>query len=366
MTPRSTRCSPIAVASRHPQTGHARCRSYSKQVGGSGRGRVALRCRDDELDYAALHHRSDRLAHLLVRHGVGPPGSLVGMSMRRGIDLVVALVGIMKAGAGFFPLDPTYPAARKQLMLDDVEPAVVVVTAEAGASMPPTDGVAVISMDDPLIRAELDAADPVAPLPLPRPDDPMYLMFTSGSTGKPKGVVGTHRAMSTRLMWQLKHYPVAGGQDIRLAQAPMTFLEGCIETLAGLAAGATLIVADDAEHRDAEAIARLIERHSVAQVTGVASLVSALVDSAPDAVRALRRLVTCGEPVNVSLLQRLVACVGDRPVELLNAIGATETSGALIRGPLDLPTPQDRHADGGISGLPARRGAAAGAGRCRR
>ena len=305
---------------------------------GSGRGRVALRCRDDELDYAALQHRSDRLAHLLVRHGVGP-GSLVGMSMRRGIDLVVALVGIMKAGAGFFPLDPTYPAARKQLMLDDVEPAVVVVTAEAGASMPPTDGVAVISMDDPLIRAELDAADPVAPLPLPRPDDPMYLMFTSGSTGKPKGVVGTHRAMSTRLMWQLKHYPVAG-QDIRLAQAPMTFLEGCIETLAGLAAGATLIVADDAEHRDAEAIALLIERHSVAQVTGVASLVSALVDSAPDAVRALRRLVTCGEPVNVSLLQRLVACVGDRPVELLNAIGATETSGALIRGPLDLPTPK--------------------------
>lgn len=304
-------------------------------------GRVALRCREDELDYAALHHRSDRFAHLLVRHGVGP-GSLVGMSMRRGIDLVVALVGIMKAGAGFFPLDPTYPAARKQFMLDDVRPAVVVVTAEAGASMPPADGVTVISTDDPMIRAELESADPVGPLPLPRPDDPMYLMFTSGSTGKPKGVVGTHRAMSTRLTWQLKHYPVPG-DDIRLAQAPMTFLEGCIETLAGLAAGATLIVADDAEHRDAEAIAGLIERHSVAQVTGVASLVSALVDSAPNAVRALRRLVTCGEPVNVSLLQRLVGCVGEgsaRTVELLNAIGATETSGALIRGPLDLPIPK--------------------------
>ncbi len=305
-----------------------------------GHGRVALRCGADELDYGALHQRSDRFAHLLVRHGVGP-GSLVGMSMRRGIDLIVALVGIMKAGAGFFPLDPSYPAARKQFMLDDVAPTVVVVTAEAGASMPPADGVTLLSMDDPVIRAELDTADPVAPLPLPHPDDPMYLMFTSGSTGKPKGVVGTHRAMSTRLTWQLKHYPVPG-QDIRLAQAPMTFLEGCIETLAGLAAGATLIVADDAEHRDAQAIAGLIKRHAVAQVTGVASLVSALVDSAPDAVRSLRRLVTCGEPVNVSLLQRLVACVGDDPAttEILNAIGATETSGALIRGPLDLPAPK--------------------------
>jgi mycobactin peptide synthetase MbtE len=304
-----------------------------------GTDRVALRCGDQSLDYHALHQRSDRFAQLLVRHGVGP-GALVGMSMRRGIDLVVALVGIMKAGAGFFPLDPSYPLARKQFMLDDVAPKVVVVTAEAGAAMPAADGVTLISMDDPVIRAELDAADPVAPLAPPRPDDPMYLMFTSGSTGKPKGVVGTHRAMSTRLYWQLTHYPVAGN-DIRLAQAPMTFLEGCIETLAGLVAGSTLIVADDAEHRDAEALAGLIERHSVVQVTGVASLVSALVDSTPDAVRALRRLVTCGEPVNVSLLQRLVACVGESPtVELLNAIGATETSGALIRGPLDLPTPK--------------------------
>ncbi|BBX10432.1 non-ribosomal peptide synthetase [Mycolicibacterium aichiense] len=306
-----------------------------------GQGRVALRCAGDELDYAALHQRSDRFAQLLARHGAGP-GSLVGMSMRRGIDLVVALVGIMKAGAGFFPLDPTYPVARKQFMLADVQPAVVVVTAEAGASMPPADGVTVISMDDPAVRAELASSDPVALLPQPHPDDPMYLMFTSGSTGKPKGVVGTHRAMSTRLTWQLKHYPVPG-QDIRLAQAPMTFLEGCIETLAGLAAGATLIIADDAEHRDAEAIAGLIQRHSVAQVTGVASLVSALVDNAPTAVRALRRLVTCGEPVSVSLLQRLVSCVGEgaaRNMELLNAIGATETSGALIRGPLDLPIPK--------------------------
>ncbi|MCX2932577.1 amino acid adenylation domain-containing protein [Mycobacterium sp. CVI_P3] len=304
-----------------------------------GTGRIALRCGDESLDYPALHHRSDRFAHLLACHGVGP-GALVGMSMRRGIDLVVALVGIMKAGAGFFPLDPAYPPVRKQFMLDDVAPQVVVVTAEAGAAMPATEGVTLISMDDPAIRAELDAPDAVAPLAYPRPDDPMYLMFTSGSTGKPKGVVGTHRAMSTRLAWQLKHYPVPG-DDIRLAQAPISFLEGCIETLAGLVAGSTLIVADDAEHRDAEALAGLIERYSVAQVTGVASLVSALVDSAPDAIRALRRLVTCGEPVNVALLQRLVGCVGDSTsTQLLNAIGATETSGALIRGPLDLPIPK--------------------------
>ena len=91
----------------------------------------------------------------------------------------------------------------------------------------------------------------------------------------------------------------------------MTFLEGGMELLAGLAAGATMILADDAEHRDAEALAALMKRESVAQMTAVPSLVSALVDSAPDSVRSLARLVCGGEPVSVSLLQRLTAACAD-------------------------------------------------------
>jgi len=82
------------------------------------------------------------------------------------------------------------------------------------------------------------------------------------------------RAMAARLDWQLRHYPPRA-DDIRLAQASMTFLEGGMELLAGLAAGATMILADDAEHRDPEALAALMKRESVAQVTAVPSLVSA-------------------------------------------------------------------------------------------
>jgi mycobactin peptide synthetase MbtE len=123
----------------------------------------------------------------------------------------------------------------------------------------------------------------------------------------------------------------------------MTFLEGSMETLAGLAAGATMILADDAEHRDAEALASLVQRHSVSQVTAVASLVSTLVDQRPDVVRSLTRLVCSGEPVSVSLLERLLEVTAaegdaDKP-ELLNNFGATETSGGLVRGPLTAPVP---------------------------
>ncbi len=300
--------------------------------------RIAVRCGGDQIDYPTLHRRSDNFARLLAAHQVAA-GSLVGLSTRRGVDLVVALVGIMKAGAGYFPVDPGYPLARKQFMVDDVQPPVMVVTAEALQTMPRRSGMTVISLDDPAVQSVLEHQAPRPALPLPHPDDPMYLVFTSGSTGKPKGVVGTHRAMTTRLDWQVLRYPLRGN-DIRLAQASMTFLEGSMETLAGLAAGATIILADDAEHRDAEALASLVRRHAVTQLTAVASLVSVLVDQWPDVVRSLTRLVCSGEPVSVSLLERLIATRGDaeRP-ELLNNFGATETSGGLVRGPLSLPVP---------------------------
>ncbi|EUA33350.1 AMP-binding enzyme family protein [Mycobacterium xenopi 4042] len=150
-----------------------------------GADRIALRCRDEQLDFPALHRRSDNFAQLLADHGVGP-GSLVGLSTRRGIDMVVALVGIMKAGAGFFPLDPAYPRARKQFMLDDVEPRVVVVTAEALDTMPDVPQVTLISLDDPAVQHAMAADGRPRRLPLPDPEDPMYLVFTSGSTGKPR------------------------------------------------------------------------------------------------------------------------------------------------------------------------------------
>lgn len=332
----------VADWSRGAAAPHDRPRTIPELLAPSrswGTDRIAVRCGDEEIDYPALHRRSDNLAALLAGHGVGP-GSLVGLSMRRGIDLVVALVAIMKAGGGYFPIDPGYPRARKEFMLDDVVPPVVLVTVEALDTMPEVPGVALVSLDDPQVRAVLENSDAAAPphLPLPNPDDPMYLVFTSGSTGKPKGAVGTHRSMSARLDWQLRHYPPRT-RDIRLAQASITFLEGGMEMLAGLAAGATMVLADDTELRDPEALVALMNRHSVAQVTAVPSLVSALVDTAPNAVRSLSRLVCGGEPVSTSLLGRLVAACADGDTELLNNIGSTETSGAVSRGRLSMPNP---------------------------
>ncbi|MEB3034420.1 non-ribosomal peptide synthetase [[Mycobacterium] nativiensis] len=298
---------------------------------------VAIRCAGAELTYSQLHSRSDRLAELLIERGVRP-GTLVGLSVRRDLDLAVALVGIMKAGAGYFPLDPSYPRQRLEFMVEDVAPQVIVVSTATRELMPTPDGVRLLCLDDADVQTELAKEAAAASLPVPHPDHPMFLVFTSGSTGVPKGVLGTHRSMTARLNWQLAHYPVAG-DDIRLAQSSMTFLEGGMEMLAGLAAGATMILADDNAFRDPEALARLIVVEQVAQVTAVASLISVLVDSAPEAVRGLQRLVCSGEPVSADLLARLSAVLGPK-TQLLNNFGATETSGAVVRGELASPTPK--------------------------
>ncbi|WP_420109134.1 amino acid adenylation domain-containing protein, partial [Mycolicibacter arupensis] len=277
---------------------------------------------------------------LLIAAGV-QPGSLVGLSVQRDVDLPVALVGIMKAGAGYFPLDPTYPRQRLEFMISDVfgagSASVVLVSAATREAIPAPDGVTLLCLDDAEVQAELAKDAAGVPLPVPHPDDPMYLVFTSGSTGVPKGVLGTHRSMSARLNWQIAHYPVTG-EDIRLAQSSMTFLEGGMEMLAGLAAGATLILADDNEFRNPEALARLIVDERVAQVTAVASLISVLAES-DGTLRGLRRLVCSGEPVSADLLARLGTAL-DPTAALLNNFGATETSGAAVRGELEPPTPK--------------------------
>ena len=215
---------------------------------------------------------------------------------------------------------------------------------------PKCPGSSVISLDDPQVRAAVEDGDagPAQPnaLAAPHPDDPMYLVFTSGSTGKPKGAVGTHRSMSARLDWQLRHYPPRA-DDIRLAQASITFLEGGMET-AGRSGGGRHH--DPGRRRRACAtpkpLAALMNRHSVAQVTAVPSLVSALVDSPPDAVRcAVSAGVRRGTGEHVA-----AAAAGGRVrrrrgnTELLNNIGSTETSGAVSRGRAESAEPACRQA----------------------
>src|SRR5262249_32319315 len=139
----------------------------------------------ETLTYRDLDERANRLANHLVRMGV-VPGDLVGLCLARGIESVVGMLGVMKAGAAYLPLDPTYPPDRLSFMLDDSALSLVITTTRIAGHLPST-GVPVVLCDTDYEEESAQAPDVAV-----APDDLAYVMYTSGSTGTPRGARVRH------------------------------------------------------------------------------------------------------------------------------------------------------------------------------
>ncbi|WP_229898781.1 non-ribosomal peptide synthetase [Streptomyces hiroshimensis] len=178
------------------------------------------------LSYRELDEAANRLARLLLNRGVRP-GDLVALALPRCTDLVVAMLGTLKAGAGYLPIDPGHPAERIAFMLKDAAPAVVIAAGAAHPAHPAFTGhPQVIPLGDPAVRAELallpghapDDAERGAPV---RPADIAYVLYTSGSTGRPKGVAVEHRTVDGYLAFARDAYPGLAGEA--LVHSPPSF-----------------------------------------------------------------------------------------------------------------------------------------------
>src|SRR6185503_14529633 len=149
---------------------------------------MAVTCGDQRLSYRELNERANNLAHHLQRLGVGPE-SLVGICLERSAELIVAIIGALKAGGGYVPLDPAYPRERLGYMLEDAG-AEVVITQEALLDRLAGRGAKTICMDRDRTRLETESVR--NPKSAVLPDHTAYVIYTSGSAGMPKGVVVTH------------------------------------------------------------------------------------------------------------------------------------------------------------------------------
>ena len=160
-----------------------------------------------QLSYRELNERANQLAHFLRRSGVGPE-QRVGIYVRRSVDLFVALLAILKAGAAFVPMDPSYPAARLEQIQDDAQITMLLTQQDLLAELPnPPAAVFCFDRDgDCLVREA--KTNPAAPVDL---ENPAYVMYTSGSTGRPKGVVVPHRGLTNYLLWAARYYMPDGG-----------------------------------------------------------------------------------------------------------------------------------------------------------
>jgi len=279
---------------------------------------VAAVFADAALSYRGLDAAANRLARHLAALGVRPEDR-VGVSMERSLDLVVALFAVVKAGAAYVPLDPSYPAQRLAFMVDDLAPGrtpVVLTRGGLGA-----EGARVVD-----VEAERAA---VAARPATRPpaavglDHAAYVIYTSGSTGRPKGVVNTHRGISNRLLWMQEAFGLTP-EDRVLQKTPFSFDVSVWELFWPPAVGARLVLARPDGHRDPAYLVRTIRGAGVTTLHFVPSMLQAFVEEpGVERLPTLARVIASGEALPPGLVARFHARVD---AELHNLYGPTEAA----------------------------------------
>jgi amino acid adenylation domain-containing protein len=272
------------------------------------------------LTYGELNRRANRLARALIACGVGPEQP-VGVALGRSDALVVAALGVLKAGGVYLPLDPAYPRDRLATMLDDCDAALVITTGALADWLPP--GAKTLLLDEsssPPLRSGVgeEAALTTAPV---TPENLAYIIYTSGSTGRPKGVAVSHGALANLAAARLAHDPIGEGDRV-LASMSVSFDVSVGQLITPLLSGATVVVADDLRNLTGQEFWELLLRERVTHANSGPSFIDAVLDQAPAGL-ALKRLMLGGEPFSVALMQRLRKRLPG--VELFNMYGPTET-----------------------------------------
>ncbi|VWD34050.1 non-ribosomal peptide synthetase [Burkholderia contaminans] len=293
------------------------------------------------LEYADVHggvHRATyreldvgtaRIAAALRRRGV-QPDTPVALCVERSFDMVMALVGVLKAGAAYLPIDPDYPAERIAYMLRDARPAVAITQAHLREQVEAAlgDGVAtqLLTVADLLAdEAEGDAARVTSAI-----DDAQlaYLIYTSGSTGKPKGAGNTHGALANRIAWMQQAYRLTR-DDVVLHKTPFGFDVSVWEFVWPLAIGAKLAIASPGDHRDPARLAAAIHAHGVTVLHFVPSMLAAFAAylddfSAAAQCDSVRLIVASGEALAPELVAKVARLLPN--ATLVNLYGPTEAA----------------------------------------
>jgi amino acid adenylation domain-containing protein len=281
-------------------------------------GRVAVTCAGEDLTYAELDRKAERLAAKLRGLGVGPDDR-VGLCAERSAELIAAILGILKAGGAYLPLDPDYPSERLAGMLADAEARVILVQEGLEDCLPESGAVRL-----PLLKTLSEApasgrAGPRRAGPEPDPDNLAYVMFTSGSTGRPKGVAVTHRNV-VRLVRETGYAGFDAGQ-VFLQAAPVPFDASTFEIWGPLLNGGRLVVLPQGP-LDLHRLGEAIERHGVTTMWLTAGLFHQMVESHLEALRPVKQLLAGGDvlsPVHVRS-----ALHGLPGTQVINGYGPTE------------------------------------------
>ncbi|MEC1488256.1 non-ribosomal peptide synthetase DhbF [Bacillus subtilis] len=281
--------------------------------------RIALMCDDIQVNYRKLNEEANRLARLLIEKGIGPE-QFVALALPRSPEMVVSMLGVLKTGAAYLPLDPEFPADRISYMLEDAKPSCIITTEEIAASLPDNLAVPELVLDQAVTQEIIKRYSPENPDVSVSLDHPAYIIYTSGSTGRPKGVVVTQKSLSNFLL-SMKEAFSLGEEDRLLAVTTVAFDISALELYLPLISGAQIVIAKKETIREPQALAQMIENFDINIMQATPTLWHALVTSEPEKLRGLRVLVG-GEALPSGLLQALQ----DLHCSVTNLYGPTETT----------------------------------------
>lgn len=284
---------------------------------------VAAIAADRRITYAELDARANRLAHRLRADGVRAE-TVVGICLPAGIEFIVAVLAVLKAGGAYLPLDPDHPAGRLAYMLGEAAAAAVITTGDFCDRLP-AEGPAVLALDDPMVMAALSQfADSVPPNGL-SPASAAYVLYTSGSSGMPKAVLVEHRALARSVAARLRYY--ADPVQTFLLLSPVIFDSSIAGIFWTLCTGGTLLIPRPGP-KLADEIAGDVLRYQVTHMLAVPSLLAQLTEAqarlSAGPLHPLRVVISAGEACPAGLAERLSALAPS--AALVNEYGPTEAS----------------------------------------
>ena len=282
---------------------------------------TALIYQEKRWSYRELNEAANCLAHALVRKGVGR-GSLVGVFLERSPEMVVALMGILKSGAAYVPLDPSYPLERIRLLLKDAALSAII-SHSLVEHLLPAEASNVVLVDD---RESLRLEPPTNVANEISSEDRAYVIYTSGSTGVPKGVEGSHRAAMNRFSWMWRTFPFQNG-EVCVQKTNLGFVDSIWEIFGPLLAGVPNVIIPQDCVRDPQLFLEVLARGQVSRIVLVPSQLRALLEYEPELgqhVPNLRLWSCSGEVLPAELAQRFRAAFP--AATMLNIYGSSEVA----------------------------------------
>ncbi len=281
--------------------------------------KIALIFEEQKLTYRELNNRANRLARYLTTHYVIRPDTLIAMSLNRGIDCIVSMLAILKAGAAYVPLDPGYPQERLRFMLQDTN-AAIILTQEDLVQNLPTENKSVV-----LVDRGLHKDFPVSNLyTMVHPEHLAYVLYTSGTTGRPKGVMVEHRNV-VQLVKNQNYFGV-NSHDVMAQSSNINFDAATFEIWGALLNGIAISVMPCKTMLSSSLLKAAIQKANITIVTVTSALFDQLVRQDTTLFSNLKYLLVVGDVLNVSNVNQVLGEKEHRPNAILNGYGPTETT----------------------------------------